>query len=240
MIATGKCETTGDHAQPSAAFSMAMSGASSQTNGSSGTTGANHETAPKGSPYAQATTSTPRTSADAARTGDKSVARSPSDQQQKTATDAVSPAAALGSQAIEVASHVASQAKELVATRVGLQTEKSAMEFGDVANALRETSKSLQGNPAAPYLDKAADQVERVSRFLKTATAAEAVREVEVFARRDPLLFLGGAFTLGLLGARFIKSTSRHGTEHGGYPAQQAAGATPQSGHMATFGKDRR
>jgi hypothetical protein len=34
------------------------------------------------------------------------------------------------------------------------------------------------------------------------------IQEVERFARRQPALFLGGAFTLGLIAARFLKSSS--------------------------------
>ena len=34
------------------------------------------------------------------------------------------------------------------------------------------------------------------------------VRDVERYAREQPALFLGGAFVLGLLGARFLKSTA--------------------------------
>jgi hypothetical protein len=35
------------------------------------------------------------------------------------------------------------------------------------------------------------------------------VRNVEDFARRQPALFIGGAFMLGLLGARFLKSSAQ-------------------------------
>ena len=34
------------------------------------------------------------------------------------------------------------------------------------------------------------------------------VTQVEQYARRQPAIFLGGAFALGLLGARFLKSSN--------------------------------
>jgi len=51
--------------------------------------------------------------------------------------------------------------------------------------------------------------MERVSNYLQRTDVAELVDGVEDFARREPLLFVGGAFALGLLGARFLKSTQR-------------------------------
>ena len=40
-----------------------------------------------------------------------------------------------------------------------------------------------------------------------------AVSSTERFARREPLFFLGGAFVVGLLAARFLKSSERAETE---------------------------
>lgn len=113
-------------------------------------------------------------------------------------------------QAKEMASHVATHAKDLVAVSMAEQTGKSAKDLGDVAKALRETSKQLDGNSASPYVEKAADQLDKLSQFLRTTNAHDIGHTVEDFARREPLLFLGGAFALGLLGARFVKSSSHH------------------------------
>jgi hypothetical protein len=63
------------------------------------------------------------------------------------------------------------------------------------------------------------------------------LREAEEFARRDPALFLGVAFTLGVLGARFLKSSGRHPSSTGGYRAnapynsqQERTRALPSAG----------
>jgi len=121
------------------------------------------------------------------------------------------PALALGSQAREVvsqvATQVATQAKELVTTRVAEQTDRGAGELGDVAKALRHTSRQLEGNVASPLVDKAAEQFERASEFLQTANPGQMAQAVQSFARREPLLFLGGAFAAGIVLARFLKSS---------------------------------
>ena len=126
-------------------------------------------------------------------------------------------AATVLDQAKNVASNVAGQAKDLagqakdmISHSVGDQQEKSAGDLGNVAKALRQTSRQLDGNIASPYVGQVADQVDRAAEFLRTANVKEIVGGVESFARREPLLFLGGAFALGILSARFLKSSSHH------------------------------
>ena len=127
-----------------------------------------------------------------------------------TSKDSATNASSVLDQAKTVASNVAGQAKDLITHSVGDQQEKSAGDLGNVAKALRQTSKQLDGNIASPYVGQVADQVDRAAEFLRTANVKEVVGSVESFARREPLLFLGGAFALGILGARFLKSSSHH------------------------------
>src|SRR5262249_48746129 len=56
--------------------------------------------------------------------------------------------------------------------------------------------------------DQAAEQIERFSRYLRETDIDDLLYEAQHIARRQPALFLGGAFVLGVLGARFLKSTS--------------------------------
>jgi hypothetical protein len=116
----------------------------------------------------------------------------------------------------DAATEAASKAKTLVAERVAETTERSAGDLGDVARALHETSKQLEGNVASPYIDKAAGELERLSGYLRRASVPEIARNVESFARREPALFLGGAFVLGIAAARFLKSSAREGQGESG------------------------
>jgi uncharacterized membrane protein len=109
-------------------------------------------------------------------------------------------------QARGMASQVAEQAKSAVGTRLTERTTKSAAELSEFADALRHTSRSLQGNVVAPFIASTADRVERISDALDNTDLRAVVQRVEDFARREPLLFLGGAFAAGVFGARFLRS----------------------------------
>ncbi len=106
------------------------------------------------------------------------------------------------------ATSIGKQAKDLVTARISDGAGKSAAALGDVAEALHETSKQLEGNIASPYVEKAASELDRLANFVRNADGAEITSSVEGFAHREPLLFLGGAFAIGLFGARFLKSSS--------------------------------
>ncbi|MEO7112021.1 MAG: hypothetical protein ABI183_16375 [Polyangiaceae bacterium] len=127
-------------------------------------------------------------------------------------TATVSSSNELVKHAKETASHVADQAVGLVESQISQQQKKSVGELGNVAKALRGTRSELGENFAGPIVDQAADQIERATKFLESASLGEIVDGVEDFARREPLLFIGGAFAVGMLGARFLKSSSRRNT----------------------------
>lgn len=107
-----------------------------------------------------------------------------------------------------LASDVAHQTMEKVDAQVAEKKGKSARDVSDVAKALRETSGRLDGNMLSPYVEKAAEKLETASQFLRTANLKDIQGTLETFARRDPLLFLGGAFAVGVVAARFLKSSS--------------------------------
>jgi hypothetical protein len=60
------------------------------------------------------------------------------------------------------------------------------------------------------YILQAADQVDNLAAFLNNRDVGDLLQEVEGFARRQPAVFVGGAFALGVLGARFLKSSQRN------------------------------
>lgn len=115
-------------------------------------------------------------------------------------------------QAKETVVNVADQAREQVTSRLSNQKHRAAEGLGTVAETLRQTSSQLREqnqDVAHEYVTKAADQVERLSTYLNHHEISDIVGEVEQFARRQPALFLGGSFLLGLLGARFLKSSAQ-------------------------------
>ena len=109
------------------------------------------------------------------------------------------------------------QAKDQARQQTTQQKERASESLSSVARAMRETGDTLrredQGT-AARYVDQAAERVERFSGYLRERSPDELFYEAERYARREPALFLGGAFALGLMGARFLKSSSPDGSRY--------------------------
>lgn len=111
----------------------------------------------------------------------------------------------LGQQAKETAGRIADE-------QVSKQKENATGVLEQVAGALQMTGEHLRSSQQeriAQFAQQASDQVRQFSDSIRGAQPRDIVRRVEDLARREPALFLGGAFVLGLLGARFLKSSER-------------------------------
>jgi len=110
------------------------------------------------------------------------------------------------------AGQVASQTQEQVRTQLNTQKDQASESLGSVAQTVRQIGTQLRQNdtaaPLAQYTDTAANQIENASQYLRTHDVNTMMGDLEQVARRQPALFIGGAFALGLLAARFLKSTS--------------------------------
>ena len=113
----------------------------------------------------------------------------------------------------EAVTNAAKKAGEKITSRLDEQRYKAAEGIGSIAQALRQTGDQLRGqddSAAVPqYVSSAADQVERFSQYVRSTNVRQMVNGVEQFARRQPGLFLGGALVLGLISARFLKSSDQ-------------------------------
>ena len=105
-----------------------------------------------------------------------------------------------------------------------------------VADSMRKLSGSLneaEPNPlteySARYAEAAAGKVEDVARYFETADLKTVARDVESFARRNPAVFVGGAFALGLLAARFMKSSNERSAAAQGGPRRGGSGRSRSS-----------
>lgn len=148
--------------------------------------------------------------------------------QEKLANTAVDKAQDAAGQAQKKASEIASEAKEQVtrtATRVGEQAKNTidarmsdvAHDLGSVADAVRHTSQEVSGGneTVARYGTKIAEQIEGVSSYLDERSLDDVLNDVQDFARRQPAVFLGGAFMLGLMVGRFLRSSERNSYRFG-------------------------
>ena len=89
----------------------------------------------------------------------------------------------------------------------GVETATGAL--SNVAEVLHDASDSLREHDQdafARYAEVAAQQVEQFTEAIRGRSVGDLLDEAERFARREPGLFLGGAFLLGIFGSRFLKS----------------------------------
>ncbi|MEJ7812525.1 MAG: hypothetical protein WKG32_19090 [Gemmatimonadaceae bacterium] len=123
----------------------------------------------------------------------------------------------------QLAGQAQQKAGEQVQSGLARGKTRAAETLGGVAQSLHATSQQLrEQNQERPgrYIEQAAGRVEQLSNYLHTADVHQIVDEVEDFARRQPALFLGGAFVVGVLGARFFKSSRR--SQEQGVPRHRA------------------
>ena len=111
----------------------------------------------------------------------------------------------LGQQAKETAGRIADE-------QISKQKEQATGALEQIAGAFRMTGEHLRASRQdriARFAEGAAEQVRDFSESIRGAEPRELLRRAENLARREPALFLGGAFALGLIGARFLKSSDR-------------------------------
>lgn len=140
-----------------------------------------------------------------------------------------SPLADAGREAGESAGHLAERAADIGFQQADRGKEQAAHGISQVAESIRRVSMDMQGEqPAiANAAQTAADQAERVANYLQQTDARELIRTVEDVARRQPLIFLGGAFLLGVAASRLLKAAGSPSGQMSGYGGDR-------SGHRST------
>jgi hypothetical protein len=120
---------------------------------------------------------------------------------------------------------------------------QAADQVGGIASALHSAGQHLRGEQQeriAGLADGFADQVDQVAVYLRDADVQRLARDVESLARRQPAIVFGAAFAIGLLGARFLKSSQGRGEgfdrfddedEYGGYESIRAGGQAAGLGY---------
>lgn len=142
-------------------------------------------------------------------------------------------------QAKRAAAQVSEQAKATVDSRM----TEVASELGSVATAVRQTSYDVAGESetVARYGEKIAEQLEGISSYLNEKGVEDVLTDLQDFARRQPAVFLGGAFMLGMVVGRFVRSSGDRfqafeSNEHGRY---DNAGQGSGTGYNTYYGSDR-
>jgi hypothetical protein len=106
--------------------------------------------------------------------------------------------------------------------RVLSAREHTTERIRGVATQLRNLSDNLREEDPliAKVAQRGSQSVEGVARYVSNATPQSIINDTEQLARRQPALFFGGAFLLGLAAGRFVKSSrpqgnSQYGSRYG-------------------------
>ena len=108
------------------------------------------------------------------------------------------------------AAEVTDEIKQQAHSTASSQKAKTADRIDGVASSLRQTGRELRSHDEetfAQYADTAAEQIERVSGYLKDRDISELMHEVKRFAHRQPEVFLAGSLAVGFLLGRFLRSS---------------------------------
>jgi hypothetical protein len=110
--------------------------------------------------------------------------------------------------------------KERATSQLTMQKDRATEGIGTVAQAVRQTTERLrdeQHDTVAQYVERAAEQLERLSDGLREKDVSQLLHDAQRFVRRQPALFIGGSFVAGMLAARFLKSSREDdGTDYAG------------------------
>lgn len=102
------------------------------------------------------------------------------------------------------------EARQRAETRIVESRDRAAQRISRLQDALRSAGDQLRGEDefVADYVDKVSDQVARVADYVRGADLDHLGRDVQRFARERPGVFFGGAFAVGLMLGRFLRSSA--------------------------------
>jgi hypothetical protein len=118
------------------------------------------------------------------------------------------PLAETGRDAGQRAGQLVERGAQIGLTQADRGLGQAATGVESVADSIRRVSADMETDQPqiAEFALTAADQAEALAGYLRENDARQIIGNVENFARRQPLLFLGGAFLLGIAASRFIKA----------------------------------
>src|SRR5215211_7588586 len=96
-------------------------------------------------------------------------------------------------------------------TQAGERVAGTASDVRSVAEELRNQGKDAP----ARLVEQVAGQADRVGDYLKEASGDRLLRDVEDFARRQPMLVAAAGLALGFAASRFLKASSSRRYESG-------------------------
>jgi ElaB/YqjD/DUF883 family membrane-anchored ribosome-binding protein len=118
----------------------------------------------------------------------------------------------LAGEAKEEVKEVAGELRDYVEDLTRSGKDRIADRLHHVSEALHRAADKLEEEheeTTGRLADEAADRLDRVCDYLHQHEPMDLINEADRFARRQPLVFIGGAILAGLVLGRFARSTSR-------------------------------
>lgn len=154
----------------------------------------------------------------------------------------------------EEARSAAEAQKERALRMASEQKSRAIGKVNALADALKASGEQLrqkQEGQMADYVERASDKLNSYAEMLRDRDIQDMLHEARRMARRNPSLFLGGAFALGFALTRFLKSSRSEvgygyesessylarGEAQGGYvdtPGGPSVGAAPSGAYAGT------
>ena len=102
-------------------------------------------------------------------------------------------------------------AKDRAAEGLGDTRRQAADQIGGIAGAFRRTGEQLRGEQQdrfADLADSVGQRVDSAADYVRRSDGRTIARDLEGLARRQPALVFAGAFALGVIAARFLRSSA--------------------------------
>lgn len=135
--------------------------------------------------------------------------------------------------------------KQGLATQAEQQKNAIADRIGRVADRVQHTAGDLQGDEAwlAGWMERGARELGGLADEIRGNDVADLVGSAEVFARRQPAIFVGAAVALGFAVSRVLLgggNDNRQSGSHRSAPVQPTPAAAMDHGRSPTAGGELR
>lgn len=158
-----------------------------------------------------------------------------------TTEQAKEKSAELAGQAKTAALNVAQDAASAATRQAESAKGAAAEEISSVASALRTAAEEMRsGSPQERTFGQIAEGLADASEAMRHKDLGEMVEDVSAFARKNPLVFLGGAALIGFAATRFAKASASNTSAYSSTssPKSVPPSPTPKHGTHATTSGD--
>lgn len=134
---------------------------------------------------------------------------SQTEQKPPATTQAKQKAGELAEKTKSAAGAIAQDAASAAAKQADAAKSSVAEEVSGVASALRTAAEEMRaGSPQERTFGQIAEGLADASDALREKDLSTMVQELSAFARKNPMVFLGGAALIGFAATRFAKASS--------------------------------